>query len=145
MTAARLHARGGRFTLGLPMSAQPKVDIAADAKRNLLEIRFVGAVTAGDMAASEQVATAQLASLRPGFTVLTDLTDLNSMELECVAALTKMMDLFKMRGVATAVRVIDDPEKDIGFNILAITHYRRGVKVITCQSRAEAERAIGQS
>ncbi|HVS52867.1 MAG TPA: hypothetical protein VHD62_10985 [Opitutaceae bacterium] len=124
------------------MSAPPKVGISADEKRNLLEIRFAGRVTAADFDAAEAGTRALLEKLRPGFTVLTDLTALATMDLDCVAPLTKMMDLFKASGVRTAVRVISDPEKDIGFNILAITHYRRGVKVITCATRAEAERAL---
>jgi hypothetical protein len=52
------------------------------------------------------------------------------------------MELFKTRSIGTVVRVIPDPEKDIGFNILSLTHYRRGVKIVTCETLAEAERAL---
>ena len=64
------------------------------------------------------------------------------MELDCVDSLTRVMECFKSSGVGTVVRVIPDPAKDIGFNILSITHYRRGVKVITCETLAEAERVL---
>lgn len=125
------------------MSERPKMAVSVDENRNLLEIGFAGCIAVTDFGAAELAVRAALAKLRPGFTVLSDLTALDAMDLDCVAPLTKMMDLFKASGVQTAVRVISDPEKDIGFNILAITHYRRGVKVITCATRAEAERALG--
>lgn len=95
------------------------------------------------MRACLQEISAVLPQVRPGFTVVTDLSALNTMSLDCAPDLTKAMDAFRARGVATVVRVIPDPTKDIGFNILAIVHYRRGIRVITCKTRAEANRLVG--
>lgn len=117
-------------------------DITLDASRNLLHIRFRGSVTAAAMAAYVGQVESLLSQLRPGFTILTDLSRLDSMELDCVRPLTKVMDLCRIRGVGTVVRVIPDPTKDIGFNILALTHYRRDVHIVTCATLAEAELAI---
>ena len=64
------------------------------------------------------------------------------MDLDCVPHLTKIMDLSRAHGVGTVVRVIPDPDKDIGFSILSIIHYRRGVRIVTCESLAEAERVL---
>jgi hypothetical protein len=90
------------------------------------------------------LATAEqhLPQLRPGFTLLTDLSDLESMDLDCVSALTQLMDRLRASGISTVVRSIPDPNKDIGLKILSIIHYRRGVRIVTCDSRAEAERAL---
>jgi hypothetical protein len=85
---------------------------------------------------------ALLPRTRPGFTVLTDLSALDSMDLDCVADLTKIMDLCRAHEIGTVVRVIPDPAKDIGFNILSIVHYRGGVRIVTCETLAEAERAL---
>ena len=73
---------------------------------------------------------------------MTDLSDLDAMELDCVDSLTRMMENLKSRGVGIVVRVIPDPAKDIGFNILSLTHYRRGVSVVTCETLDEATRAL---
>jgi len=48
------------------------------------------------------------------------------------------MDLINQRGVSLIVRVIPDPAKDIGLNILTIFHYPRQPRIITCQKLAEA-------
>jgi hypothetical protein len=80
--------------------------------------------------------------MRPGFTFFADLSDLTSMELECAPFITRIMDACNAAGIGTVVRIIPDPRKDIGLNILSITHYSRRVHVITCQTAAEAERAL---
>jgi hypothetical protein len=40
------------------------------------------------------------------------------------------------------VRIIPDPSKDIGLNILSIVHYRGTVQVITCETALEAWRVL---
>jgi hypothetical protein len=52
------------------------------------------------------------------------------------------MDRLRAGGIRTVIRAIPDPNKDIGLKILSIIHYRRGVRIVTCDSRAEAERAL---
>jgi len=53
-----------------------------------------------------------------------------------------MMDLCNKKGVETVVRVIPDPHKDIGLNIMSLFHYRRRVRVVTCQTLEEARRVL---
>lgn len=124
------------------MPAPRPHEVLTDLDRNLIELRFRGNVTQADMHVCLEEIAAVLPEVRPGFTVLTDLSALNAMSLDCAPDLTKAMDAFRARGVATVVRIIPDPAKDIGFNILAIIHYRRGIHVITCKTRAEADRAL---
>jgi hypothetical protein len=126
------------------MTAKPAYEVRGDASLNLLQIRYNGHVTASEMKTCLAAVKTELPKMRPGFTVLTDLSGLDSMDLDCVYDLTKAMDAFKAKGVGTAVRIIPDPSKDIGFNILAIVHYRRGVNVITCQNAEQAARALKQ-
>lgn len=125
------------------MTAKPMFEVDAEAARNLLRIRYLGVVTPAGMKECCTLVEKQLALLRPGFTALTDLSELELMELDCVTHLTRIMDQLRAKGVGTVVRVIPDREKDIGFKILSIIHLRRGVKIITCDTRAEAERALG--
>ena len=126
------------------MTAKTAFVVQGDASLNLIRIRYLGHVTAADMKAGAGEVTALLAKMRPGFTVLTDLSGLDSMDLECVPNLTKQMDEFRAKGVATVVRIIPDPTKDIGLNILAIVHDRRGVRVVTCKTAAEAAHVLKQ-
>ena len=124
------------------MTAKTNVELTADETRNLLRVRFHGSITAGEMKLALVELKEHVSRRRPGFTVLTDLSDLEAMEVDCVDSLTRMMELFKTGSIGTVVRLIPDPAKDIGFNILSLTHYRRGVKVVTCETLAEAERAL---
>ena len=123
------------------MKTKAAFDVEANVVRNILHARYWGSVTAGHMKAGLQNVEILLPKMQAGFTVLADLSGLESMELDCVPHVTKFMDLCKAQGAAMVVRVIPDPSKDIGFNILSIIHYRGKVKIITCETMAEAERA----
>jgi hypothetical protein len=127
------------------MTAKSDIEVVANQRRNLLTVRFHGRITAEAMKSWLGQIEEMTHFVRLGFTVLTDLTDLVAMELECVEPIARMMELFKAVGVATVVRVIPDPEKDIGFKILSLTHYRRTVRIITCDSLAEAEQVLAMA
>ena len=86
-----------------------------------------------------------MADLRPGFRLLTDLSGLESMDLACVPYIQRMMDLCNKKGVEMVVRVIPDPHKDIGLNILSLFHYRRRVRIVTCATLEEAMKASWMS
>ena len=83
-----------------------------------------------------------LENQKGGFCLLTDLSGLESMDLACVPDIRRAMDLLNKKGVERVVRVIPDPRKDIGFNILSLFHYRRGVRIITCETMDEAMTAL---
>jgi hypothetical protein len=126
-----------------PPKPRSPCDIRADPERNLIHIRYIGHLTAADMKLCAETMRAALAKMRPGFTLLTDLTATDSMELDCVTNLTKIMDLCRTHGIGTVVRIIPDPAKDIGHNMLGIVHYRgRRVRVVTCRTAAEAQRVL---
>ncbi len=117
-------------------------EVKADASGRLVRVRYFGHVTAAGMKACLAEVVRTLPAMRPGFTVLTDLSGLDSMDLDCVPFLTKIMDASRAQGVGTVVRIVPDPTKDIGFNILSLIHYRRGVQIVTCETPAEAERVL---
>jgi len=54
-----------------------------------------------------------------------------------------MMDLIGQTGVGSVVRIIPDPSKDMGLNILSIFHYPRGLQIVTCNSTVEAFQKLG--
>ena len=112
--------------------------VEADKAKNLLKISYTHHVGAEDTRRVEEKIPALVADLQPGFRLLTDLSGLETMELACVPYIKRMMDLCNQKGVELVVRVIPDPQKDIGLNILSLFHYRRKVRIVTCEALAEA-------
>jgi hypothetical protein len=61
--------------------------------------------------------------MRPGFRVLTDMTDLESMDHAGAPYIGSVMNLCVTRQVEHVVRVIPDPHKDIGLNTMSYFHF----------------------
>lgn len=80
--------------------------------------------------------------LKKGITVLTDLSSLKHMDADSRGYLQKAMDLLNEYGVSKLIRIIPDPQRDIGFNIMTIFHYSEHVATITCRSMKEAEKHL---
>ncbi len=108
-----------------------------DREQNLLRISYAGRVTAEETKRWPEELEPVLAEVQPGFRLLTDLTGLESMEPGCIPHINAAMDLCDRKGVALVVRVIPDPQKDIGLSILSLFHYHRRVHSVTCASMAE--------
>ena len=117
--------------------------VTSNQSKQLLFLNFVGTVRPEEFPGGRTEMTAQLAGLSPGVRYLVDLTHLEFMGLECMAELGGLMDLLGKSGVGQVVRVIPDPSKDIGMNILSVFHYPHGLRVVTCQNLAEGVKALG--
>jgi anti-anti-sigma regulatory factor len=118
----------------------PQVEINCDA--NLLIIRYAGRV---DVAEVEQCLAATekaLPAFAPGFCLLVDLTQLESMEPACAPSIRKIMQLCNASGVSLVARIIPDPARDIGLQIMSYFHYGPDVQTITCANPAEAEEIL---
>jgi anti-anti-sigma regulatory factor len=113
-----------------------------DKANNLLSMTFCGRVTADEVKAGIDQLGGFLVETNPGFRLLTDMTKLERMDNACIPHISNSMDLLDKNGVATVVRVIPDPQKDIGFNILSLFHYRRDVRIVTCETLEEAMSAL---
>lgn len=112
--------------------------VKADSSRNLLEIVFAGEVDAAETKLCVDQMEILLATLTPGFALLNDLSGLVKMDIDSVPALARSMDLCKKAGVAQIVRVIPDPRKDIGLNIMSRFHYPHEIQIVICETLAEA-------
>jgi len=118
------------------------VEAAVDKTANVLRVRHSGDVNGEEMRRGADDLVALLPDLKPGFRLLADLSALETMGLDCVAHLNRMMDLCNGAGVDLVVRVVPDPQKDIGLNIMSLFHYGRGVRIVTCQTAEEGERLL---
>jgi anti-anti-sigma regulatory factor len=110
----------------------------ANRAKRLLHISYIGNVGAEELRRGRDDVVALLAELPTGFKMLIDLERLESMDIACVEELGKMMDLFDQHGLQQVVRVIPDPAKDIGLNILARFHYQREPRITNCKTMIEA-------
>jgi len=60
------------------------------------------------------------------------------MDTSCAPEIGAMMDLLAEKQVGTVIRVVPDPRKDIGLNIMSVFHYGPEVRLITCENLAAA-------
>ena len=109
----------------LKMSAifSAMIDVQVDPAKQLLSLSYSQHVDVEDMKRGMQQIKHALVDLRPGFRLLNNLSGLETMELGCAEQIMDIMKLCNDHGIATAVRVIPDPMKDIGFNIMSRFHY----------------------
>jgi anti-anti-sigma regulatory factor len=117
-------------------------EATTDKAKNLLKISCARHVDAEETNRSQEHIKALLSGWGPGFRLLTDLSALESMDLACAPHIESIMDLCNTMGIEMVVRVIPDPHKDIGFNIMSLFHYGRRVRIVTCQTLAEALEAL---
>jgi hypothetical protein len=114
----------------------------ADKPKNLLRVTYAQRVGPEETKRATETVQLLLADLQSGFRLLTDMSGLEEMDVACAPHIRKMMDICNKKGVDVVVRVIPDPHKDIGFNILSLFHYRRRVRIVTCESLKEALKAL---
>ena len=107
--------------------------------KSLLVIRYSGQVGAEETEKGLDDVRAGLANLKSGFRLLADLTELDSMDVKCAPFIEKAMDLCNQNGASMVVRVIPDPRRDIGLQIMSIFHYRGDVQIFTCETLAQAD------
>ena len=110
---------------------------ANDAER-LVKISWSGQVDSDKMRRCAEEIRVTASKMRPGFRVLADLTGLESMDPAGAPCIGSVMDLCVTKQVEHVVRVIPDPRKDIGLNILSYFHYGSKMRVTICDNLADA-------
>jgi len=110
--------------------------------RRLLHLSYINHVDTADLRHGHDDVAALLADLPSGLKVLVDLERLQSMDTDCVRELGIVMELLDRHGLEQVVRVIPDPTKDIGLNILSRFHYHRNLRITNCASMQEAAKQL---
>ena len=118
------------------------INFEVDEPKRLLVIRYNGLVRADETEKGLEQIRDGLAKLQSGFRLLADLTELDSMEVGCAPFIEKAMDMCNEKGASMVVRVIPDPHRDIGLQIMSIFHYRGDVQILTCETLAQAEEIL---
>jgi anti-anti-sigma regulatory factor len=118
------------------------INFEVDEPKRLLAIRYRGVVRPEETEKGLEQIRNGLAKLQSGFRLLADLSELESMDVACAPFIEKAMDMCNEKGASMVVRVIPDPHRDIGLQIMSIFHYRGGVQIITCQTLPEADEIL---
>jgi anti-anti-sigma regulatory factor len=110
--------------------------------KQLLLLSFIGEVRAAELAQGRPDLISFLAELSAGFRLVTDLTHVELIDTDCLELIVQSMKLCNEKGVGLLVRVIPDPAKDIGLNILSAFHYPPSQRIVTCASMVEAAKVL---
>jgi hypothetical protein len=116
---------------------------ANDAGR-LIKIIWLGHVDLDEMRRCADEFGVTASKIRPGFRVLVDMTDLESMDHAGAPYIGSVMDVCVAKQVEQVVRVIPDPHKDIGLNIMSYFRYGSKVRVTICENLADAMHLLAE-
>jgi anti-anti-sigma regulatory factor len=116
--------------------------VELDQSKRLLMISAAQTVTAEEAKMAARRIREVLQDVAPGFHVLADFRWLESMDSAAARHIAEMMDALAEKGVASVTRVMPDPRKDIGFNILSQFHYGPEIKITTFDTLADALQSI---
>lgn len=118
------------------------INFELDQPKNLLVIRYSGAVVPAETEQGLEQIRSGLAKLKSSFRLLADLTKLESMDVACAPFIEKAMDMCNEKGASLVVRVIPDPHRDIGLQIMSIFHYGGDVRIHTCETLDQARELL---
>ena len=116
--------------------------VELDQSKRLLVISAAQKVTADEAKIVVKRIGEVLQDVAPGFRVLADFRGLESMDSAAARHIAKIMDALAEKNVASVTRVMPDPHKDIGLNILSQFHYGPEVTITTFQTLADAVQSL---
>jgi len=116
--------------------------VEADKSKPLVVISAVGQVTRKEAKQAAQRTRDILKDFAPGFRVLTDFRWLQSMDTAAARHVAEIMDALTEKQVASVIRLIPDPHKDIGLNILSQFHYGPEIQITTFETLADALQSL---
>ena len=112
--------------------------VELDRSKRLLVISALQRVTAEEAKLASRRVRELVRDIDPGFRVLADFRWLDSMDSAAARHVAEIMDALAEKGVASVARVMPDPHKDIGLNILSQFHYGPEVRIATFGTLADA-------
>jgi anti-anti-sigma regulatory factor len=116
--------------------------VEMDRSKRLLVISALQRVTAEQAKLAAQQVRELLRDVAPGFRVLADFRWLESMDSATAHHIADIMDALSEKGVASVTRVMPDPRKDIGLNILSQFHYGPEIPIATFETLADAVQSL---
>ncbi|MEY2526836.1 MAG: hypothetical protein QOE73_1607 [Verrucomicrobiota bacterium] len=119
--------------------------VEADRAKRLLVIGAAGRVTVAEVGQAAQRVREIIKDAEPGFRVLTDFRWLEWMDPAAASHVAEIMDALAEKRVGSVIRVVPDPHKDIGLNILSQFHYGAGINIATFETLVDALQSLTES
>ena len=116
--------------------------VEIDRSKRLLVISALQRVTAEQAKLAAKQVRDLLRDVAPGFRVLVDFRWLESMDSAAAHHVAEIMDALAEKRVASVTRVMPDPHKDIGLNILSQFHYGPEIQIATFETLADALQSL---
>jgi anti-anti-sigma regulatory factor len=116
--------------------------VEADKSKRFVVISAAGKVTKEEAKQAAQRMRDILKDFAPGFRVLADFQRLQSMDTAAARHVAEIMDVLTEKQVASVIRVMPDPRKDIGLNILSQFHYAPEIQITTFETLADALQSL---
>ena len=116
--------------------------VEIDRSKRLLVISALQQVTAEQAKVAAAHTRELLRDVAPGFRVLADFRWLESMDSAVAPHVADIMDTLTEKRVASVTRVMPDPRKDIGLNILSQFHYGPEIQIATFETLADALQSL---
>src|SRR3954449_9107372 len=116
--------------------------VELDRSKRLLVISASQKVTAEEAKIVAKRIGEVLQDVASGFRVLADFRGLESMDSAAARYIAEIMDALAEKNVASVTRIMPDPHKDIGLNILSQFHYGPDVAITAFETLADAVQSI---
>ena len=116
--------------------------VEIDRSKRLLVINALQRVTAEEAKLVAQRVRELLHDVVPGFRVLADFRWLESMDPAAASHVARIMDALAEKRVSSVTRVMPDPHKDIGLNILSQFHYGPEIQIAAFETLADALQSL---
>src|SRR4030095_16076625 len=116
--------------------------VEMDRSKRLLISSALQRVTADQAKLVAQQVRELMRDVAAGFRVLADFRWLDSMASAAAPHAAELTDALAEKGVASVTRVMPDPHKDIGLNILSQFHYGPEIQIATFESLADALQSL---
>ena len=118
--------------------------IETDTTKQLLVLSIAGTIAVDESKETLARVVERLREMEPGFVALIDFRWLESMSAQAAPFVAEIMDAFAAKKVSAVVRVMPDPHRDIGLNILSKFHYGPDVRLMTFETLADAIQALAR-
>jgi hypothetical protein len=118
--------------------------VETDTTRQLLVLSVAGNVTADESRETVARVREKVETIAPGFVTLVDFRWLESIAIGSTPFIAEIMDVLAAKKVSAVVRVMPDPHRDIGLNILSPFHYGPEVRLMTFETLADAIQALAR-
>lgn len=116
--------------------------IEIDRSKRLLVISALQQVTAEQAKLAAKQVRELVRDVAPGFRVLADFRWLELMDSAAAPHVARIMDTLAEKGVSSVTRVMPDPHKDIGLNILSQFHYGPEIQIAAFETLADALQSL---